>query len=627
MATRKAEPWRDGAPPGWPPSWWTALADAALERASSAAVFQRGQSYAAAGAVRVLGEDALPEPALRAQVVGSQVYATELRIEDDSIAGDCDCPHALDGWFCKHQVAVGLVWRGRLHQSAAGSAGPGPGAAAAAPGPAGGGKGRERALRDFLCSQEPAALADKMLELARHDRDIARELRQWQRLSDAKHEPVHVVPLISEILSVARDFLAWDEVSAYARRAQAVLPLLRQAGLSEPGAAVDLCVHALRRTWIALEQADDSSGEIGGICEAIGAELARAVRAAGPRPAAFGDTYLQLQVDAPLDCFDTAAVEAAMGEVALRRYRQILEQRWREAKDAVLACRSERAADMAARKRRTPAHEAPGKLQWQLSTLESLHLAQLEQRGADEAMLAILREDLSQAQAHSRVVEFLEARGRFNEALEQSTSALAAFPDDWRLQEGLLRCYEREGMHCEALALLRRQFEAQPSVQCYHRVLSTGRAAGEDADALRSAMFDILRSLEQECPARLPWARPGPRRSSSPPDVTLRAEILGSEGRWLEACKLVQSPSECRDSVLHRIATHLPDAHGEQAAALLLRVFEEVMQRSTSPYREALALVKEIGQRTGAARHAAWLQQLRGQYKAKRNFIRDLPPD
>jgi hypothetical protein len=59
--------------------------------------------------------------------------------------------------------------------------------------------------------------------------------------------------------------------------------------------------------------------------------------------------------------------------------------------------------------------------------------------------------------------------------------------------------------------------------------------------------------------------------------------------------------------------------------ALLLRVFASVMPRSSSPYDEALALVRQIGERMEAGERAAWLAHLRLEYKAKRNFMRDLP--
>lgn len=50
------------------------------------------------------------------------------------------------------------------------------------------------------------------------------------------------------------------------------------------------------------------------------------------------------------------------------------------------------------------------------------------------------------------------------------------------------------------------------------------------------------------------------------------------------------------------------------------------MQLNTSsPYRDELAMVEEIGRRMDPARRTAWLAQLRTEFKAKRNFIRDLP--
>jgi hypothetical protein len=84
-----------------------------------------------------------------------------------------------------------------------------------------------------------------------------------------------------------------------------------------------------------------------------------------------------------------------------------------------------------------------------------------------------------------------------------------------------------------------------------------------------------------------------------------------------EACALVQPPAVCRDGVLSKIARHLPSEQGDQALSLLLRVFNSAMRRSSSPYRDELARVEDIGRRTDPA--------LRTQFKAKWNFVRDLP--
>ena len=97
----------------------------------------------------------------------------------------------------------------------------------------------------------------------------------------------------------------------------------------------------------------------------------------------------------------------------------------------------------------------------------------------DEA-LAVLREDLSDAHAHSKVVSYLEGHGRFREAFAQAEQGSKVFPDDWRLQDDLLRCYERDGWTAEALAMRRQQFERSPGVERYQLVLKAGQVAGQD---------------------------------------------------------------------------------------------------------------------------------------------------
>ena len=613
----------------WPDPWLLALSDASLRQASSAAIFQRGQSYAASGAVEVVDEDLMPEPALRAEVTGTRTYTTEVWIEDDAAAGSCDCPSAEDGWFCKHQVAVALVWRDRLASPATDNV-------ISARGPLTSGVKRARteleqrqALQNFLLDQDLATLADKLLQLADRDHDISRELQQWHKASGVGADLADLKPLVSEMLTPGRGYINWDESASYVARAEAIFPLLQQARARDAGAAAALCLHALRRTWDVLQQADDSDGEIGDLCQAIGAEWVLSLQAAGAQSAGFGDTYLQLQLDDPFGCFDAACAEAAIGEPAMARYRCAIAERWRRAKDAALALKAEHAAKATRLKGRSPPCQSTSERELNLWTLERLHLAQLDATGQVDQALAVLREDLSEASAHSDVIRFLETHGRYSEAFAQAEQGCEAFPDDWRLQDDLLRCYEREGWTAQALALRRLQFERSPSVERYQQMLKAGLAAGQDVAHLRQALIDFLADRESQAMNRPPVsARYGGAFHiplTAVRDVSLRAELLGSEGRWLEACALVQPPATCRDAVLSLIARHLPVEQGDQAVALLLRVFGSVMLGASSPYRDALALVKEINRRMEPARRAAWLAQLRIDFKAKRNFIRDLP--
>ena len=616
-------------PQSWPEVYGQRLDDFALKLASGPTVFSRGKAYAAAGAVEVVGEDPPPRPALRARVAGSEIYQTELWIDQGVLAGSCDCPHALGGSFCKHQVAVALVWRTRLTDKVPGIDEGNPPLAPAASDAVPTEIEQRRALNDFLLGQEKAVLAERMLNWADRDPDIARELEQWVKLSQVRDDQTELRRLIAEILAPVRDFVAWDDSGAYAHHAAAVLPLLQRARAWDAGAAVDLGVHALRRVWAVLMQADDSNGEIGSLCQAIGAELVQAVQAAGPQPAGFGETYLQLQLEEPFACFEAETMEAAMGPAALARYRAVLAASWRAAKDTVLAVQAEHAAKAAARKGRLLLRDRSAESATGLWSLERMHLAQLEAAGDVDGMLAVLREDLSTAAALSTVVDFLERHGRFGEAFAQAEAGLKAHPDNRRIQDDMLRCYEREGRTEEALGLRRQQFEREPGEETFRRALLACKAAGHDVDALRLSLFDQLKARElQALDARhsqsTEFGALRRRSTAASLDVSLRAAILCSEGRWEEACALVQAPAVCDQRVLHRIALHLPGAANAQAVELLLRVFDIVIDRSASPHREALALVGEIGQRMDPAARAAWLAQLRTEHRAKRNFVRDL---
>jgi hypothetical protein len=108
-------------------------------------------------------------------------------------------------------------------------------------------------------------------------------------------------------------------------------------------------------------------------------------------------------------------------------------------------------------------------------------------------------------------------------------------------------------------------------------------------------------------------------------NVSLRAEVLFEEGRVDEALALVQAPSLCHPLVLQQIALNLGEDRCGAAVTLLQRVFVHAMRTAQTPYRDELELVRQIQMRQDTESRAAWLAQLRVEFKAKRNFIRGLP--
>ena len=413
------------------PSLVAALGDSALRRASSSAIFQRGMSYASSGAVEVRSEELGDTPTIHATVNGTEPYSTEVWVHDGEVGGSCDCASARDGWFCKHQVALALVWRGHLGGAAPAIDEEARRKVQASARRARTAQDRRQALHDFLHSRSAATLADRLLDFADRDHEIARELQQWRKVSEAPQEAADLKALVTEIMSPRRDFLSWDECHGYVHRAEAVLPLLARTRERDPSGAMALSLHAMRRGWAALEQSDDSNGDIGGLIQGIGAEWVAALKQAGPQPAAFGDTYLQLLLDDPFGCFETEAAEMAMGEAALRRYRQALAARWREAKDAVLAAKAEHAAMVAkatTSRKRPPHFERDTERDVQLWTLEGMYLEQLEAEGDIEGALAVMREDMSEPGSYHQMTEFLERHGRCARPLPARNAAARRSP-------------------------------------------------------------------------------------------------------------------------------------------------------------------------------------------------------
>lgn len=79
----------------------------ALEALAGGTAFHRGEEYFSVGAV---GRLRVKEDKVSAKVEGTETYQVELWDEEGELVGDCTCPRAGDGYFCKHCVAVGLAW-------------------------------------------------------------------------------------------------------------------------------------------------------------------------------------------------------------------------------------------------------------------------------------------------------------------------------------------------------------------------------------------------------------------------------------------------------------------------------------------------------------------------------------
>lgn len=290
-----------------PHPWLDAVSDDTLRRLAGDTVFQRGQAYARKGAVEEPEIPALrtrEAMALRATVHGSEPYTTRVAIDQsNSLLGECDCPHALDGNFCKHQVAVALSLRAILAegepdaQDAAGA-----GVSTAAKRAQTQTRNRD-ALRAFVQSQPAATLADKLWPWAEGNRQLMAELKAWATQAQAQDDPAALKSAITDLLRDRHDFLDWRESGIYATRAAKVLDWIKPWLERDAQAALDLCEHALRRLYKVAEYADDSRGEIGDLAQGLMLLFIDAVEAVQP-PAKWLDRWLDLMKCDPWDLWN-----------------------------------------------------------------------------------------------------------------------------------------------------------------------------------------------------------------------------------------------------------------------------------------------------------------------------------
>lgn len=599
--------------------WLAALSDATLTHLAGPTVLGRGKTYARDGSVQEPEMSALQgreRIALVAQVQGSERYDVRVAIDHrDALSGACDCPHAADGFFCKHQVALALVLRDVVSGASQGGDGVAPDTPNVSGLPAKARKADD--LRAFVRAQTADALAERLWAWAQSDRHRMADLKAWAAQAQAADDPKALRTAITELLRDRRDFLDWRESAQYARRAEKALDWLRPWLVRDPSACLDLCDHSLRRLYKVMEHADDSGGDIGDLVGAVMDVYTDAVQAVQP-PAPWLARWFDLMAADPFGLWRETEVLTRAGPAAQSAYAQQAATDWKNWVEA-------HPAVPGPPRGRRGVGGAFAPIDWERSRLRGRYLRGLRLQDDPRALLEAMTASAGPAHEWVEVVELCEAQGWFREAMQWAMHARKLFPDDGRTEDALLRAYERDGWDDEALLIRRRQLQQRPTDDRYLACLAAAERAGQDRAAYRQVLMDWMAGRELQT-VFLPPERVGfPKRTSVERVVSLRVSWCLAEGRWQDALEMVQPPNVCEPDTLYRLAHALPSAEQERAVWLLQRVFDAHMTQSKSPYSQELALVREIAAGMEPAQASAWVSGLRQTYKARRVFLAGLP--
>ena len=571
------------------------LTQEALRDLTDRGSWERGLEYFEEDRVRSLVEDG---GTVFATVEGQRLYRVRLTVLEDRVLADCSCPMGKAGVFCKHCVAVGLTY-------IEGASSDGRAAGNASDDPL---TDLDR-IRQHLAGMDRSALEEMILDQALWDEGTMQRLIMESASQEASLDTKAMKRVITDATRTG-GFVDYRRAGDFAMGIDQVvrgLGKLLEAGFAEE--AIPLIEYALRRVERALLHMDDSDGHMSPILDGLQTLHHAACVAAEPNPIQLARRILDWELNGDWDTFYNAARIYAdlLGEAGLAEYRKRAEAEWEQV--PALGPGQERETFGGNRYRLTGIMEA-------LAT----------ESGDLDALIEVMRRNLSSTDSYLRIAEACKAAGESDRAVAWAESGIEAFPDktDPRLCEFLVLEYRQLGREEDALDLAWRSFVDRPGLGEYQKL----KAQVDRLDNWPAWREKALDQLQNEESAH-DWFKPKVEWRSGPvvygsPLVAVFLWENAVEAAWEEARK-----GGCSLSQWLELAERREDEHPEDA----LRVRQDDVARlvnltNNAAYEEAIEQVESIRRllrRNGQeGRFQEYVATLQREFKRKRNFMKML---
>jgi hypothetical protein len=370
--------------------------------------------------------------------------------------GFCTCPHAGNGHFCKHLVAVGfaVIDSGAVDDATR----------------------EESALEATVQAMDVDELRELIMTLAHRDGEVRRmlEVRATAASGDDTTAKAEFEAYVRNALEF-RGFVDYRESYAVAEAASQVLDELENhlnAGAAEIVRPALLCALTLLRTI--TEQADDSSGAIGAECERAADLFAQACRLGSPDPAELAEWLASFRATSPgWPTLALADFIDAFDDDALKIYRAAV-------------------ADLD--------RQHAGREHWSRFEVDTMLLELADHDGDVDRAIGLLNE--REHPQYGAIIARLRTAGRDDEVVswidravaEGRISAQGGGNDYWLSPSAVAEMYRGLGRIDDAIAVLRADFVRQPTVYAYWSLLDFA-ATIDRADTARAWALDHAREL------------------------------------------------------------------------------------------------------------------------------------
>lgn len=552
---------------------------------AGAKYYARGEAYAKDGQVTL---DVIRGDGVTAIVSGTQDYAVQLQWEQGELDGECDCPLGDNGEFCKHQVAVALVWSGAV--------GSGTSAAVLKGKPGRNGKNTSSAtesdesiLRTWLARQDTEALGGLVLKLAKRDPDLWRQLLARARF--ASSQPADWRKAAADLIGRKR-FLDYRATRTFARQLDTLAELLREATQQDPAAALGLAEYALQRLIPIYAESDDSSGALGDALGGIGELYRNAVQAAAPEPNAFAKAWLKLRL---IDGWGLLGPLADYADVLGRRGLDRLEAQVQQHWDALPP--------------RPAGRFGFDPMSGQRYALDEL-LKELAALGGDaDSLLARKAKAVAEPWDYLELAELCRQHGRDRQSIDWLERGCKAHADETRLLDALAEAYIHEGFQEDALQLRWKSFAELPAEHSYLALRDAAVAQDAWAHWRAQAMAHLEKNKNRF------WGSV----------ADLKINLLLAEGDNAEALRIADQ-NALAPATWARLLPQVESQDTERALRICRMLVQGSVERTNrQAYEEAIGWLKRMAtlhRKQGSQQEfARYLETLRQTHRAKRSFI------
>jgi len=556
--------------------------------------FARGEEYAASGRVHRLLEDA-GTGAVTAVVRGTSDYQVRLSAEGRALGGECTCPYAADGMFCKHCVAAGLAWlEGGAERIQAGP--------------------RSRDLARLLRGLDKEQLARILTEEAdEHPEMVERLAARAARESATGKDVVRLHRRLIDRALATGDGVPYAEAATYFdgvnEQIRALVKLLDAGRAAETLELAEQFIDGLERR---LGDVDDSDGQGGEALRWLAELHLRATEAVRPDPAALARRLLERQLRSEHETFSGALERYArvLGEAGIAEYERLAEERW--------ARIPPRGPDPERHKQDLGRAGGDDGQRWRITEV----MKDIARRYRDvDRLVAVMERDLSGEWQYLEVAKAYRDAGRDADALAWAERGAAAFPTEtlWPLRQFLIEEYARRGRDRDAVAIAWAQFAERPALNAYQELVR--HVPNPERVTWRRKALALLRERVAEA------KRQGRRWSwEDPADHSPIVSVLLWEGDALGALHEAEEGG-CSADLWLALAERL-EAEGPEAA---LRIYQAQVdplvgsgrqdgyERAAELLRKVRVLLRRLGR---GAELAAYHEDVRTRHRRKRNFIK-----